>query len=248
MPVQTNGGARDLTLDILETLEEQDPLQTQDAFPQISQAEIKAALDRLASRTMVAYDTNDSEEVVLTTEGQQICDEGSHEWKVWDIVKKSGRLSLKDPALATPSAKIGQGNAFKLKWIRKDGDALIPIADSITDGTRELLQQVSETRSFPDPKQLKDYQKRKLVTTSKIITYTVRKGPRWAKEIPIEVTDLTAEMLQDGSWKSANFKPYNFNALGEPQGAGALHPLNKVREEFRRIFFNMEFHEMPTGR
>nr|POE68865.1 phenylalanine--trna ligase alpha subunit [Quercus suber] len=248
VPAQTNGGSRDLTLEILETLETQDPLQTQDAFPQISQAEIKAALDRLASRAMLTYDTNDNEEVVLTSEGQQICDEGSHEWKVWDAVKMSGRLSLKDPALASPSAKIGQGNAFKLKWIKKDGDNLVPTADTVTDNTRELLQQVSQTHSFPEPKLLKDYQKRKLVTTSKIITYTVRKGPRWAKEIPVEVTDLTAEMLQDGSWKTATFKPYNFNAEGEPQNSGALHPLNKVREEFRRIFFNMEFIEMPTSR
>ena len=107
---------------------------------------------------------------------------------------------------------------------------------------------MQDHHTVDDPKQLKDFLKRKLVTTQKVITYTVKKGPKWAKEIPVEVTDLTAEMLQDGSWKSANFKPYNFNALGEPQNAGALHPLNKVREEFRKIFFNMEFIEMPTAR
>ena len=30
--------------------------------------------------------------------------------------------------------------------------------------------------------------------------------------------------------------------------AGALHPLMKVREEFRNIFFEMGFTEMPTNR
>lgn len=64
----------------------------------------------------------------------------------------------------------------------------------------------------------------------------------------MEHTDLTPEMLDDGSWKTANFKPYNFNALGASQNAGALHPLNKVREEFRKIFFNWDFVEMPTSR
>jgi phenylalanyl-tRNA synthetase alpha chain len=48
-----------------------------------------------------------------------------------------------------------------------------------------------------------------------------------------EETDLTAEMLASGAWKTAAFKPYNFNALGADQHAGALHPLNKVRQEFR---------------
>jgi phenylalanyl-tRNA synthetase alpha chain len=95
---------------------------------------------------------------------------------------------------------------------------------------------------------LADLRKRKLVKLEKIISYTVKKGPKYAKEIPVEVTDLTADMLASGSWSTANFKPYNFNALGASQAPGALHPLNKVREEFRKIFFNQGFVEMPTSR
>ena len=51
-----------------------------------------------------------------------------------------------------------------------------------------------------------------------------------------------------GAWKTAAFKPYNFKSLGADQNAGALHPLNKVRHEFRQIFFEMGFEEMPTNR
>ena len=99
-----------------------------------------------------------------------------------------------------------------------------------------------------DPKLLAELRKRKLAITAKAISYTARKGPRFAREMPVEVTDLTADMLASGDWQSANFKPYNFKALGAAQGAGALHPLNKVRAEFRNIFFNQGFVEMPTGR
>ena len=248
VPMQANG-SRDLTRDILSTLDTQPEIDTSKELGDISQAEIKAALDRLASRGMVQYETNDTEQVVLTEEGQQICDEGSHEWKVWEAVKSKGRISIKDlEKTVGPSAKVGQGNAFKLKWIKKEGDGLVPVAKEAKDTTRDLLRHVSQYHTFPDPKQLKDYQKRKLVTTRKVISYIVRKGPRWALGIPLEVTDLTVAMLQDGSWESAKFKPYNFNALGEPQHAGALHPLNKVREEFRKIFFSQDFVEMPTGR
>ena len=64
-----------------------------------------------------------------------------------------------------------------------------------------------------------------------------------------EKTDLTAEMLQSGAWKTTKLKPYNFKALGaQPESHGALHPLNKVRTEFRQIFFDMGFTEMPTNR
>jgi len=125
---------------------------------------------------------------------------------------------------------------------------LVPIATSPEDATRKALQKVHETKRMEDAKQLADYKKRKLVQTTKIIHYSVKKGPKYAKEIPVEVTDLTPEMLETGSWKTANWKPYNFKALGASQGAGALHPLNKVREEFRKIFFHQGFVEMPTSR
>ncbi|TQS31665.1 hypothetical protein Golomagni_08046 [Golovinomyces magnicellulatus] len=55
-------------------------------------------------------------------------------------------------------------------------------------------------------------------------------------------------MLQSGSWKTAPFKKYNFDAEGAVPASGALHPLLKVREEFRNIFFEMGFTEMATDR
>lgn len=247
LPARTANG-QDLTLQILEHLEHNDPLQTDTAYPDVPQAQLKAALDKLASRAMLEYDTNDTECVVLTAEGQHIATEGSHEYKVWQKISTAGRLGAKDPSLATSNAKVGLGNAMKNKWVKKDGDALVSLAESVKDTTQEILQYAEQTGTFPDPKQQKDFQKRKLVTTKKVIAYEVRKGPRWAKEIPVEVTDLTAEMIEDGSWKTATFKPYNFKALGANQNAGTLHPLNKVREEFRKIFFNWDFIEMPTAR
>jgi len=82
----------------------------------------------------------------------------------------------------------------------------------------------------------------------KAFTFKMSKGPNFALEIPHEETDLTVENLVSGAWKTAAFKPYNFNALGSDQNAGALHPLNKVRHEFRQIFFEMGFEEMPTNK
>lgn len=127
----------------------------------------------------------------------------------------------------------------------------MPLTDSVEDTTRKTLEHLKTIQNplqSQEAKTFQDYRKRQLVKTAKSFSYTVKKGPKYAKEIPVEVTDLTAEMLENGSWKTANFKPYNFNALGANQNAGTLHPLNKVREEFRKIFFNWDFVEMPTAR
>ena len=96
VPIPLRDGHRDITLELLEMLDTKSSFDTHDTFPDIGQGEIKAALDRLASRSMVQYSTTDTEQVVLTAEGQTICDEGSHEYKVWKAVKDAGKLELKD--------------------------------------------------------------------------------------------------------------------------------------------------------
>lgn len=124
---------------------------------------------------------------------------------------------------------------------------MVLVTEEPKDTNRELLQGIKDTQSLSDAKLLAQLKKKKLVTVTKVITYTVTKGPKYAKEMPVEHTDLTADLLTSGAWKTANFKPYNFAALGANQEAGALHPLNKVRQEFRNIFFSQGFVEMPTG-
>ena len=59
---------------------------------------------------------------------------------------------------------------------------------------------------------------------------------------------LIQNQIHRGEWKSASFKKYNFNALGVAPQGGYLHPLLKVRDEFRQIFFELGFSEMPTNK
>jgi phenylalanyl-tRNA synthetase alpha chain len=92
-PVPVN---RDLPSEILTLLAEKDGFATEDAFPNIPRPEVKAAVDRLASRDMVEYDTKEKEVVLLTEESERICDEGSHEYKVWDAVRRKGKISIKE--------------------------------------------------------------------------------------------------------------------------------------------------------
>jgi phenylalanyl-tRNA synthetase alpha chain len=54
--------------------------------------------------------------------------------------------------------------------------------------------------------------------------------------------------LYSDRWKKEVFKSYNFNTMGLPVGGGHLHPLMKVRAEFRRVLMDMGFEEMPTNR
>ena len=50
-----------------------------------------------------------------------------------------------------------------------------------------------------------------------------------------------SELIRSGAWKDASFKNYNFAAAGQLPEGGALHPLLKMREEMRQIFFDMGY-------
>ncbi|KAM0797743.1 phenylalanyl-tRNA synthetase subunit alpha [Usnea florida] len=244
--------AMDVTTEVLDILSRTDePVLSSDAFPSTSPAEVKSALDRLKSRDMVIYEAIDKDEAILTPEAEGIAANGSHEAKVFEAVLQAAqglKISELPNAVGQESANIGRGKAFKEGWIKKDGDTLRANRTSIKDTSREQLQTIQSTRTHPDPKILNDLKKRKLVTMRKAISYKFTKGPKFSRQFVKEETDLTAEMLANGTWKTVNFKPYNFKAMGAPTGSGALHPLNKVRHEFRQIFFEMGFEEMPTNR
>ncbi|KAJ2759425.1 Phenylalanyl-tRNA synthetase, beta subunit, cytoplasmic, partial [Coemansia nantahalensis] len=106
---------------------------------------------------------------------------------------------------------------------------------------------VAATGTHPDASVIKALRGRKLIASKKLLSYAVRKGARFSTELKKQVTDLTTEMLQSGAWKEAEFKKFNFDSLGVSPGSGHLHPLMKVREEFRQVFFETGFEEMPTN-
>ncbi len=117
----------DLVSTILNTLDSSSaPLLSSDAFPLVPFADLKAALDRLASRSMVEYKTLESEEVLLEAEGSQILAHGSHEVRVFEALRKAVDgltvQELEDEIGDKSVTKVGQGKAFREKWIAKGKD------------------------------------------------------------------------------------------------------------------------------
>eukprot|EP01049_Picozoa_sp_SAG25_P004260 SAG25_NODE_264_length_10707_cov_19.216043_12_plen_142_part_00 len=44
-----------------------------------------------------------------------------------------------------------------------------------------------------------------------------------------------------GEWKDLKFKPYNLSAAGKTENGGYLHPLMKVRTQFREVFLELGY-------
>ncbi|BGO99131.1 Phenylalanyl-tRNA synthetase, beta subunit, cytoplasmic [Rhodotorula toruloides] len=218
-----------------------------------SQNALKAVLDSLAAREMVTFRQVNVDQHVLTAEGSQIAQSGSHEYRVWSALpppaSETGLTAKEIEAkVGKDTAKVGQGKAMKNKWVVKKGDGFLQAVASVDDVTQKDLLAIQSSGGHSDEKLLAELRKRKLIEKKKTFYYSVEKGPNFATTVAKLETDLTVELLSSGAWQQASFKKYNFEAEGAPTFGGALHPLMKVREEFRNIFFEMGFTEMPTNR
>ena len=192
----------------------------------------------------------DNEGWKLTGEGEEAVAKGSPEAVVYGAVAEGGSTKADIEALCGAMAKVGLSQCMQAKWLRIDkeqGGKIFREASSITDTVQAQLQGIARGE-IPAKADIDKLKKRKMVAPANYKTYSVEKGSAYAPTRTKGAADITMEMMQDGSWKTANFKPYNFNARGEAPAAGRLHPLLKVRAQFREIFLEMGFEEMPTNR
>ncbi|CAH2061576.1 unnamed protein product [Thlaspi arvense] len=182
---------------------------------------------------------------LLTDEGKKYAAEGSPEVQVFLAVPAEGSLSKDEleKKLAPSVFKIGWSQVGKNKWVQM-GKQVSRKVKHVEDKVKNLLLQTQDGLEL-DKESLKYLEGRKLITSRTWKGYSVKKGPNYAPKRKNFATDLTRENLQN--WKELEFKEYNYNAKGLPVDAGHLHPLLKVRKQFKDIFCQMGFEEMPTN-
>ena len=126
MATTHNGSQSDLTSEILQALSQKDAILSSAAFPSQKSTDVKSSLDRLGSRSMITYETNDREEAVLEPEAQEIAANGSHEARVFEALRQAVEgltIPELEKAVGDKSVvNIGQGKARKSKWISNSKD------------------------------------------------------------------------------------------------------------------------------
>jgi len=193
----------------------------------------------------------------LSDEANEVVANGSQEVRVLAALIEAGEEGMTMPDLQSKVGKgvckIGMGNCMKNKWAKKAGDKLVATKamGEVSDETQDRLKALDAANGAEgviDDKQVNLLKRRKLISLVTLKSYSVTRGAEYAPKRVKKAADLTKEMLDSGAWKSTPFKPYNFLTVGEKVGGGYLHPLLKVRAEFRKILMQMGFQEMPTNK
>ncbi|GBP52610.1 Phenylalanine--tRNA ligase alpha subunit [Eumeta japonica] len=211
---------------------------------------IVGAMKSLEALEMIKSEPVKNTKWELTEEGREIVEHGSHEARLYYSIPDVG-IAQAELMKNVPNAKIGFSKAMSAGWIVIDKSGTTTLVkkkvNAINDIVKNHLLEIKKgVFNLPDNKR-NDYKKRKLLQEVVVKSFLLTKGRMYSTIIKKLETDLTTEMILTGSWKSLDFKPYNFDALGAPPECGHLHPLLKVRSEFREIFLEMGFTEMPTN-
>uniref|UniRef100_A0A672FUA4 Phenylalanine--tRNA ligase alpha subunit n=1 Tax=Salarias fasciatus TaxID=181472 RepID=A0A672FUA4_SALFA len=200
---------------------------------------------------IISAELRSSKHWELTEEGTEIAEQGSHEARVFGCVPPEGLAQSE--LMKMSFGKIGFSKAMSNKWIRVDktqegGPRIFRAVETAGDQVRQKLLQVQKGDTAQlDEKEKNELKKRKLLSEVTVKSYWISKGSSFSTTVTKQDTELTPEMIASGSWKEKKFKPYNFEALGVAPDCGHLHPLMKVRTQFRQIFLEMGFTEMPTN-
>ena len=98
------------------------------------------------------------------------------------------------------------------------------------------------------PKLFDALKKRKpnMVQVAKATGYEIARGEKFSTTVVKQATDITAAALADGSWKTADLKPYNLDAVASIGYGGNMNLLLKMRSEFRKNLLYMGFEEMEV--
>lgn len=220
---------------------------------------VDGPIKSLSSKSAIRIEPVSHDHWEISKEGLSYADATSPEVAVYNAVRAAidtGSLAtfdVVDAAVGPQVATRGRQQALRKGWlnIEKAAKALV-LADGVIveDTIANALRQLRSNNGSPmdiSSDVLKQLKSRKLAASKPFKTYQIFKGERLADARKVQATELTKEMLESGEWKTVAFKPYNFYAEGKPTNGGYLHTLLKVREQFRLIFLEMGFEEMPTN-
>ena len=223
--------------------------------------EVVGGLKSLEAKGYLALAQKKEGKFSLNKEGEDYAQNGTPEFAIYKYLITQEGQTAERPAVQAMMGKsygIGFGKG-KGRYFKMENNKLVVLdkikPDEVKDDHAEVLR-LMQGHDFFDGKfdeiskqpVIKDMKKRKLFDTKQLVYYELAKGDNFAAELKVLMADLTIESLNNGSWKDAsNFKALNLNAKGKEIQIGGLHPLLKLRSEFRTILLEMGFEEMKTN-
>lgn len=177
----------------------------------------------------------------LTDEGRRYLLYGLPEERLYNLLK-SGIEEVEEL-----KEKMGEDFKIALGWLRKKGAVEIKGGKALLKSEpdfreRRLLEAVNSGEISEE--EIETLIKRKLVEKLERKQTLIEVVKKPEIELGDFITDLTPEMLLEGTWKGKIFLKYDISIPSKDVFGGKIHPYERIIEECRKIFLEMGFTEI----
>jgi phenylalanyl-tRNA synthetase alpha chain len=225
---------------------------------EVEHQEIVGECKSLEMLEVIISEKKEEKYIQLTQDGKECIAKGSPEFEVLAFLKSAGgKSSKKEITEKFGKDHRGFSKAMQAKFVDYDNKTdVLTIkagldADKVlsNDENREQLKkfQADSNPNNYDQNLVKNQQKLKHMTVETVKFFDIKIGKNFEAGLQKQEADLTKELMADESWEKVKFKKYNYQTLGKEVSNGALHPLLRVRTQFREILLELGFQEMPTN-
>ena len=229
---------------------------------------LMSAINDLIDYDLGGFREEEIYQISLNDEGLDYLTNGLPERQLLDVLleKNSKEINLIDFQKKTKLGKklfyVGISNLKKNRWVAQSKasgeDKIFIITEDFPRTDLEKFLGKFEKNSVIDYStlskdelsQLDALNKRKLIKKyqrTQRILYLTEEGRNLdlskIKELA-QVSKLTSEMINSGSWKNYDFKSFDVAKPGPLLKAGKIHPMIKLINEIREIFLSMGFTEI----
>ncbi len=224
----------------------------------IDHQEVVGEVKSLEMAEVISLEKGEEKFIQLTKDGQEVLSKGSPEFELLHFLSSSGNSTKVAYLEKFGKDHRGFSKAMQAKLIDYDNKTdKISVKSGLDiskvlelDENQELMKKFlnDSDPSHYDQNLLKTQQKtQKQITIEIIKFFFISKGQNFDSGLQKQEADLTKELLEHENWEKVKFKKYNYRTLGKEVNNGALHPLLRVRTQFREILLELGFIEMPTN-
>lgn len=224
---------------------------------------VNRAVSWLSLKGVVEVEDFEDKAIELGEEGKVYVEKGLPERRAFELLNKKGEIELKELNSILSRTEV----TIALGWLKRKNLAVIDsgVLKPTDNGMKEretpdeelLLSVMKEGRLLestlnPELKQAAELLKGRKnviriheVSHRKIrLTEKGRKTIKLGIKIEDEISQLTPEIIKNGTWKNMKFRRYSINTPAPELLPAKLHPLREIVEEIRWIFLKMGFNEI----
>jgi len=217
----------------------------------LSLVEIMNAASWLKMKGALKINENLNIKYSLSDEGKRSLEKGLPEKKLLTTIKEKGPIGIEDlkNLLGKETVSLGIAHLKNKGLTVKDGFVYITDEKTAEKSIEEIEKSLREVESLE--KEKLDYllkrnliNKKEKVERELILTNLGQSISDEELKINEEISQLTPEIIQTGSWREKEIRKYDIKMFAPYPEMGRRHPLSEFIEKVRRIFLNMGFKEI----